>query len=330
MAERELGRRLTVDEFRTALQSTGAIINDGDDEVDNVANTGADYRRLNVFALAESLLADPGLPVLSIGDVTVVESDAGTTNAEVVVQLSRSPSTIVTVDFAAADGTATVAGNDYVATSGQLVFLPGGPLTQTIIVPIVGDRTFEPTETFQVVLSGATNATVLQPQATVTIQDNDRERPWQNPLLALDVNHNGVITGLDALIIINRLNTTGPEVLPQTPPPQPYFFYDVSGDGKVTAIDALMVINYLNIAAAQAPPAGLVASGENCAGCCGDTADRAGAVVSRRRGNGRATRSYHGLFRLYECGNQFSDSIICLGRHNHPTSSEQFGPIPCK
>jgi hypothetical protein len=80
--------------------------------------------------------------------------------------------------------------------------------------------------------------------------------PWQNAAHPLDVNHNGFITGLDALIIINRLNLQGPAVLPvpgqpipgDVPPvpayPQP--FYDVNGDGRVTALDGLIVINHLN------------------------------------------------------------------------------------
>jgi subtilisin family serine protease len=257
LAEQELGRRLTVDEFRELLVSTGVVINDGDNEVDNVPNTEADYRRLNILALAESVLLNPGPPVLSIVDVTVTEGDTGTAIADVVVQLSRAPSDAVTVQYTTADGTASLAGNDYHQTIGQLTFLPGGPLTQSIVVPIVGDTRHEQTETLRVELSAATNATLLDPQATITIQDNDQSLPWQNPLEPLDVNNNGFITGLDALLIINKLNTTGPEVLPATPPPAPYFFYDVSGDGRMTALDALMVINYLNNAgAAQVAAAG--------------------------------------------------------------------------
>jgi hypothetical protein len=251
LAEQELGRRLTVDEFRELLVSTGVVINDGDDEVDNVPNTQADYRRLNILALAESVLLNPGPPVLSIVDVTVTEGDTGTAIADVVVQLSRAPSDAVTVQYTTADGTATLAGNDYHQSVGELTFLPGGPLTQSIAVSIVGDTRHEQTETLRVELSAPTNATLLDPQATITIEDNEQSPPWQNPAEPLDVNNNGFITGLDALLIINKLNTSGPEVLPATPPPAPFFFYDVSGDGRMTALDALMVINHLNDAAAM-------------------------------------------------------------------------------
>jgi hypothetical protein len=257
LAEQELGRRLSVDEFRELLVTTGFVINDGDNEIDNVPNTGADYRRLNILSLAESVLINPGPPVLSIVDVTVTEGDTGTLIADVVVQISRAPSVAVTVQYATEDGTATLAGSDYHQTGGQLTFLPGGPLVQSIVVPIAGDTRHELTETLRVILSGPTNATLLDPQATITIEDNDAALPWQNPLQPLDVNNNGFVTGLDALLIINKLNLTGPEVLPATPPPAPYFFYDVSGDGRMTAIDALMVINYLNgVAAMQVTAAG--------------------------------------------------------------------------
>lgn len=52
LARERLGRALTPGELRALLLSSGALIRDGDDEQDNVANTGAAYRRLDVFALA--------------------------------------------------------------------------------------------------------------------------------------------------------------------------------------------------------------------------------------------------------------------------------------
>jgi len=52
---------------------------------------------------------------------------------------SSAPSGLsVTVDYATADVTAT-AGSDYTAASGTLTFVPGGPLTQTISVVVIGD-----------------------------------------------------------------------------------------------------------------------------------------------------------------------------------------------
>jgi subtilisin-like proprotein convertase family protein len=55
LAVRELGRRLSVDEFRHLLSSSSATIHDGDDENDNVNNTGLDYPRLDLVKLANGI-----------------------------------------------------------------------------------------------------------------------------------------------------------------------------------------------------------------------------------------------------------------------------------
>lgn len=70
---------------------------------------------------------------------------------------------------------------------------------------------------------------------------------WTNPQITLDVNNDGELSPIDALLVINDLNTFGPRQLPapsagSTPPP----FLDTSGDGYVTPIDALRVLNQLN------------------------------------------------------------------------------------
>lgn len=60
LAVQELGRRLTGDEFADLLATTGDVINDGDDEQDNVRNTGLDFPRVNLLAMAESILTLAG------------------------------------------------------------------------------------------------------------------------------------------------------------------------------------------------------------------------------------------------------------------------------
>jgi len=56
LAMRELGRCLTTAEVISLLRQTGATIHDGDDEDDNVANTDADFPRVDAFALGEEIL----------------------------------------------------------------------------------------------------------------------------------------------------------------------------------------------------------------------------------------------------------------------------------
>ncbi|AFY47683.1 CARDB domain-containing protein,putative collagen-binding protein,Calx-beta domain-containing protein,subtilase family protease [Nostoc sp. PCC 7524] len=56
LAVQQLGRQITVAEFRELLATTGVMINDGDNEDDNVTNTGINFARVNVLALAEKIL----------------------------------------------------------------------------------------------------------------------------------------------------------------------------------------------------------------------------------------------------------------------------------
>jgi hypothetical protein len=55
-----IGRRLSLVEFKTLLAQSGDWLVDGDDENDNVINTGGSYPRLNALRLAEAIIAlDP-------------------------------------------------------------------------------------------------------------------------------------------------------------------------------------------------------------------------------------------------------------------------------
>ena len=75
--------------------------------------------------------------------------------------------------------------------------------------------------------------------------------PYKNPTNGLDVNGDGKVTPIDALNVINYLNSSAPSTLtlPHTAA-APYI--DVNGDGSVTPLDALLIIDYLN----TLPPSG--------------------------------------------------------------------------
>ncbi|MBI2927593.1 MAG: HYR domain-containing protein, partial [Verrucomicrobia bacterium] len=113
-----------------------------------------------------------GAPGLSIDDVTVSEGNAGTVNAVFTVTLSPASSYTVTVDYATADGTATLADSDYVAAADTLTFAPG-ETSKTITVVVNGDTKFEPDETFFVNLSNAVNAFITDSQGLGTITNDD-------------------------------------------------------------------------------------------------------------------------------------------------------------
>ncbi len=84
--------------------------------------------------------------------------------------------------------------------------------------------------------------------ATVSIGVIIDPYPWQNPRNSLDVNDDGFVTAIDALIVINDLNFNGARTLPNPPlpPNAPPPYYDTSGDNEIAAIDALLVINHIN------------------------------------------------------------------------------------
>jgi hypothetical protein len=72
LARQELGRSLNLEEFSELLDRTADTILDGDDENDNVINSGFAYARVNVWALAEELAA---LPVSAFPDSYATSED---------------------------------------------------------------------------------------------------------------------------------------------------------------------------------------------------------------------------------------------------------------
>jgi hypothetical protein len=121
-----------------------------------------------------TILNDDAQPAISINDVTNAEGNVGTTPFTFTVSLSNTSSQTVTVNYATADGTATVADGDYVATSGVLTFAPG-QVQQTVTVLVNGDTKFESDETFTVNLSAPTNATIADGVGQGTITNDDTQ-----------------------------------------------------------------------------------------------------------------------------------------------------------
>jgi len=81
---------------------------------------------------------------------------------------------------------------------------------------------------------------------------------WHHAELPLDVNASGLVTALDALLVINELNAGGSRVLPaEQPVGQKPRYIDTNNNGRLSAMDALLVINALNL---PRQPIGLVLS----------------------------------------------------------------------
>ena len=109
----------------------------------------------------------PSLPTLSIADSGAAEGEA----AQFDVTLSASSKQAVTVDYRTNSATATE-DTDYDRTSGLLTFMPGDK-QKTVSVQTREDKLDEPDETFTVVLSNPSGATLADDTASGTIADND-------------------------------------------------------------------------------------------------------------------------------------------------------------
>ncbi|MGK2857350.1 MAG: beta strand repeat-containing protein, partial [Thermoanaerobaculia bacterium] len=116
---------------------------------------------------------DDDTPTFMIDDVSENEGNAGTTAFTFTVTMSNATSVPITVDWASADGSATVADNDYAADSDTVTFPALGSLTQPITINVNGDVTPESNEIFSVDLSNASAGTIPDPQGLGTILNDD-------------------------------------------------------------------------------------------------------------------------------------------------------------
>ncbi len=126
-------------------------------------------------------------------------------------------------------------------TSGSFPFvIEGAPLTANSNFILFGGVTVVPVVTDGVIVVG---------------------NPWQNPgpeaSDRFDVDDKGGVVPLDALILINELNTNGSRDLPIPPDREIPPYLDVNDDLRITPLDALQVINFLN------DPTGNVPDGES-------------------------------------------------------------------
>jgi hypothetical protein len=146
------------------------VIAEGSEGVTLTLASGTGYI-VGASSAASGTITDNDVATLSVNDVSITEGNNGTSTATVTVTLSTPAAATVTVSYATANGTAT-AGSDYVSKTGTLTFAPG-VTSQTISITINGDRTLEPNETFQVLLSAPVGATIFDGTGIVTIVNDE-------------------------------------------------------------------------------------------------------------------------------------------------------------
>ncbi len=110
-------------------------------------------------------------PGISINDVAVNEN-SGT--ATFTITLSKTHSSDITVNYATANNTATLADNDYTNTSGTAT-ITAGQLTTTVPVSITGDTKYETNENFYLNLSSQSYGYISDSQGVGTITNDDSQ-----------------------------------------------------------------------------------------------------------------------------------------------------------
>lgn len=127
-------------------------------------------------------------PTVTVFGAGVTEGHSGTTPASFFVVLSEASSSDVTVDYYTIDGTA-LRGEDFEFVQGTLT-IPAGESEGAILVPVVGDTIEEAEESFELVLTNASNASIAMSSALGIIEDDDAARTatltWEAPVTNLD------------------------------------------------------------------------------------------------------------------------------------------------
>lgn len=174
--------------------------------VTNVAAVACDAFDTNLLDNAIEFAMTAEVPLILGDNVSLTELDVGTNFVSVPIRLEGPVGMALSLDYATTNGSA-LAGSDYLAVSGTLVF-PPDVTTQFVTIPIRGDLTDEPNETFTLLLSNPTNATLSASQVTVTILDND-------PLPAVSIADAAVVEGnggTNMIFAMTLSNPSGSEV----------------------------------------------------------------------------------------------------------------------
>ncbi|AVP96865.1 hypothetical protein C7S18_06465 [Ahniella affigens] len=176
------------------------------DEVLSVILTNPVNAAINDGTGVGTIGNDDAAPSISISDVSLVEGNAGTTAFQFTVSLSNPSSQPVTVMAASANGSAT-AGSDYTILPATMVSFVPGDVSEIIAVDVSGDVTDEPTETFFVNLTAASNATIADAQGQGTIQNDDGASALFSIADASVVEGNAGTVQLS--FVVTRSNATG-------------------------------------------------------------------------------------------------------------------------
>lgn len=195
----------------------------GTGDVSGGSNTVGSY---TLIIQAQAPAATPTL-TLVVNPTSIAEVGGVATGTVTRVDADTSAALVVNV----------LSANTNSATVPATVTIPAGQSTATFNVTAVHDTTLV-TRSVSITV---TSAGFVNASQSITITDSDGT--GHNQDIPEDVSGDGAVSPIDALLIINYLNTNGPGTVPAgTGAP----YLDVNADGFVTSIDALFVINRLN------------------------------------------------------------------------------------
>ncbi|MDJ0755910.1 MAG: Calx-beta domain-containing protein [Ardenticatenaceae bacterium] len=162
----------------TPLATTAAfivpIMDDNIDEPTEMVTLTVSNPAMGIIGLlneASVIIEDNDAPsVITVADSSASETDLVGSIA-FTVSLNVASAYPISVSYQTADGTA-LAGQHYTETIGVLNFAPG-ETEKWVTVPIIGNDEDGPNQTFELVLSGPTNASIGDNTAVGTILDDD-------------------------------------------------------------------------------------------------------------------------------------------------------------
>ena len=161
-------------EVDVAIALIGDVLDEGNETV-QLAITAISAGEIGASSAIGTIVDDDNPAFISVAGANGIEGDVGQSTLSFAVSLSTPSGQNVSVDYSTVSVTAT-AGVDYVAASGQ-VFIPAGSVSETINVQINGDTIDEIDETFNVVLSNASNAVFGSASANGRIINDDTGAP---------------------------------------------------------------------------------------------------------------------------------------------------------
>ena len=233
------------------------------------------------------------VPTVGVADATITEGHRSTAMATFAVTLSPAGTLPVTVAYGTGTGTATAGATgscgtrsvDYDAAQGTLTFRPDAT-SQTVAVTVCGDRQKEADETFTLILSTPTHATLARDQATGTIANDDAAEEAQPSISVTDAQ---AAEGAAATFSV-ILSATSPQVV---------IVAYATVDGTATAsaqTSAPQTAATYHCAALPTPPRRSPPSASSSARCTGRSppgSTPAGRRSSPRRSRCPRTRDQH-------------------------------------